>query len=121
MTISFESPIFPATYTFISGRSSCQRHASFALSRRGTAVLRELGITLNGVVAGSTAQVTRSRIEANSELGGDRTIETETDINRVTAAADQTELNDNLFDYGTFNSNPPADANGNPLGEPGLR
>lgn len=63
----------------------------------GRASLRELMLTLNGAAAGSTALVNRKRVQATANLsqnvqGGLRTIETIDVINRVTTAADKTNI-----------------------------
>lgn len=90
-----------------------------ALGRRSMLALREIMETLNGAVAGSTALKTRARIEANSELGGARTIESVELVNRATVSADVTEINADILAYTTkttFGASPPANLDGNPLG-----
>lgn len=108
------------TLTQIQGTGPKRRLISQAFSAKGMRVLRELAVTLDGVVAGSAAVATQGRVEANSELGGKRTIETETFVNRNSAAADVTEINADLLSTltsrTTFGSNPPANKDGNPLG-----
>lgn len=77
---------------------------------RGTRKLMILMKTLNGVVAGSTATVTHKQDKApvaNGDPlsnGGKRTIETKSDVNRVTTSADVTLIN-GIFDK-VFAPNP---------------
>lgn len=68
--------------------SSLRKKAMFFLTRRGGLGLKKLMNTLNGVAAGSTATRTIGRVEANSELGGKRTVELQTIISRATTATD---------------------------------
>lgn len=64
----------------------------FKLGRR-TRVIRELFDTLVGAAAGGTAELTQSRVaHSTTELGGVRTIETQTLVNRATDADDVTDL-----------------------------
>lgn len=63
----------------------------------GRAALRELMIELTGAAAGAAALVQRKRVLAEANLsenvqGGVRTIETKDIINRVTASADETNI-----------------------------
>lgn len=73
---------------------------------------------LNGVVAGGAVLVTNGRIQAAEDLSGKRTIESETLINRVSAAADVTDLNADLLPVSSksYTASPPANLDGNPLG-----
>jgi len=68
--------------------------------RKSMKVLNELIQTLNGVVAGSTALATHTRVKARQalelDLGGVQPIETVNLINRVTVAGDQTLINATL-------------------------
>ena len=115
-----------STYTTISGDSPTKRRIAALFNKPGMKALREIAITLNGATAGSTAAHTRARIKAveeggaiDSELGGDRTIETVTDVNRATDAADVTELNADIFAYPLKPSSYPANRDGNPKNFPG--
>lgn len=108
-----------ASLSNTSGRGANRRRAALALSRTGTLALREAMTTLNGVVAGSAASATRTRIAAAQELGGKRTIETETQLSRNTAASDVTEIAADVLTYSSTQAFP-TNLNGNPLGAPGL-
>lgn len=80
---------------------------------------RELMVQLNGVAPGAAALKTLGRVQASTELGGKRVIETDTIVNRVTAAGDVTAIAANLLTYTTrttFGASPKANLDGNPLG-----
>jgi hypothetical protein len=103
----------------ISGKGSWRRMIAQAFGRKQLMDQRELLETLDGVVAGSTALKTSTRVEAVEELGGKRNIETQTVINRATTAADVTELNADFLTLTTrtsFGATPPANKDLNPLG-----
>ena len=106
--------------TSMQGTGASRRTISQQLSDTGLATIRARASALNGVVAGSVAATTRGRIEASEELGGKRVIETDTLINRVTTAADITEINADLLSSltsrTTFGASPVANKDGNPLG-----
>ena len=79
-----------------------------SLKTKLTNVMRRLGVrkekallaALIGAATGGTASLSRTRIEATTDtgykLGGKRTVETVSDINRATTAADVTALKDIL-------------------------
>lgn len=102
----------------IQGSGAGLRRIQQNLSDEGLREMRRRALTLDGVVAGTTATETKKRIEANSELGGKRTIETVTLIGRATTAADITELNADLYASLTSKTTmaSPANKDGNPLG-----
>ena len=104
--------------TTIESTSAARRRISQLLGQKGQAGLRELMLTLNGVAAGQAALATRSRIAASEELGGARTIETETFVDRVSAAADVTDIAADLLSLSskTYDGTPIANGDGNPLG-----
>lgn len=106
------------TLTQVSTTDAGKRKAAQALAAKGQRSLRERAETLNGVAPGSAALATNKRIEANVELGGKRTIETENLVNRNTTAADQAELNQDVFALSskTYDGTPVANGDGNPLG-----
>jgi hypothetical protein len=106
------------TLTTAHTRSSWRRRAAMALSRKATLATQEIGLTLMGIaISGTpTAAKTLGRIAASSELGGVRTVEAETLINRATAASDVTDLNADLFTYNSYDGTPIANGDGNPLG-----
>ena len=107
------------TLTSISGRAAGWRRLRQLLGDKSLMPTRALALALDGVAPGATAAKTLSRIQASSELGGKRTIETETLINRATLAADVTDLNNNLYTLTTktsFGASPVANKDRNPLG-----
>lgn len=85
-----------ATHSLLINQSSLRKRLSLIFRQRGNTVLKELMLTLNGAVAGSTAQATHTRVQSkdglNNDLGGKVTIETANRINRVTTAADKTDI-----------------------------
>ena len=96
-----------------------RRRIQQQFSKKGNRYWRELATTLNGVAAGAAASETQTRIAASAELGGVRAIETETLLSRVTVAQDVTDLNADFFSplmNKTYDSTPPANLDGNPLG-----
>jgi hypothetical protein len=110
---------YGTTLTQVQGTGPARRRVAQALSQKGQLALREIAETLDGVVAGSTASKTYSRVEANEEQGGVRVIETQSLVNRATTANDVTEINSDLLSLSsrtTFGSSPPANLDGNPLG-----
>lgn len=106
-------------YTQSSGRDEQRREVASSLGRKGMMSMRALLTALNGVAPGAAASKTLNRIEANAELGGKRTIETETIISRNTVAGDVTEILNYLLLFSTkttFGASPVANKDGNPLG-----
>lgn len=99
------------------GNSALRRRASQALGKKSTYALRELMETLNGAAAGSAASKTLSRVAASEELGGVRTIETETLVGRNTAAADESAIDADILSLSTktYDPTPVANLDGNPL------
>ena len=80
-------------------RNATQRGIAQALNTPGQAVIKELLLTLVAGAVGETAAASQSRVGVKSAspaniMGNDGVvpIETETFINRATAAADATEL-----------------------------
>lgn len=89
----------------------------FANRLYGRAAVRELLHTLIGATAGGTAAMTHKRVRAERDLeanvlGGARTIETYTSINRATTAGDVTALK-NAVELPSRVTSYPADAAGN--------
>jgi hypothetical protein len=77
----------------ISERNLLEPRIGRALNRPGNRVLKELFLTLVDGAVGDTALASHKQIKhSTTELGGLRTIETVTDINRATVAADITKL-----------------------------
>ena len=93
-------------------------HRRFRRALKGTSkttrAFREILRTLNGVAPGATALSTHTQVEADVGdyvNGSVRTIETVTDVDRITTAADQTAINLEIdaADTPTF----PREASGN--------
>lgn len=107
-----------STLNTIHTTSALRRIASQALGKKSTYALRELMETLNGAAAGSTATKTYARIQANEELGGVRTIESQSLVNRVTTTADKNDINADVLSLSskTYDPTPVANGDGNPLG-----
>lgn len=106
------------TLSSINGKGPARRAAARALAQKGTMVLRELMETLNGAASGSAASKTLGRIANSTELGGLRTIETETLVSRNTDAGDITAINADVLSLSTrtYDPTPVANLDGNPLG-----
>lgn len=104
--------------TQVSGTGHARRKAAQKLSTKGTYALRELMETLNGAAVGATATKQLSRVVAAEELGGTRSIETETLVNRVTVAADETAIDADILSLSTrtYDPTPVANLDYNPLG-----
>lgn len=65
---------------------------------------RAVLLALLGVAPGANATDTYKRVIASDELGGARPIETVTNINRATTAADVTDLTADVMTYGGLDS-----------------
>lgn len=105
----------------ISGKNSNRRLVSYALGRKSTYGLREIVRTLDGAVAGTVATKALNRIQNNSELGGKRTVETETLISRATTAQDITDTKADLFSLSARTTKAAqTNLNRNPLASAGL-
>lgn len=103
----------------MSGESGARRLIREIMGDRSMLPVRELFRALTGAVAGTVATKTITRVQASSELGGKRAIETQTLVNRATTAADVTEFKDNFLAMTgktTYGSSPVANKDGNPLG-----
>lgn len=108
---------YSATLSQVSTTSAFKRRASQALAKRGQMSLRERMETLNGAASGSAASKVLTRIEANVELGGVRTIENETLVSANTTAGDITEINEDILALSTKTTlASPANGDLNPLG-----
>lgn len=106
------------TFATIHTTSSLRKRASLALGRKSQLALRQVMRALDGVAAGANATKNYTRVDANQEMGGKRTIETQVLINRATTAADVTDINADILSLAskTYNNSPPANLDGNPLG-----
>jgi hypothetical protein len=112
-----------STLTLISGHNPLKRRIARLFNSAGLKGYRELGLTLDGVAPGQAALETHKAVSAREplttgEVGGVRTIDTITDVNRVSAAADVTDINGRIF---AFPVKPTYVANGdrNPRNVPG--
>lgn len=86
---------------------------------QGLYAARAVMFALLGAAPGGAALKTRARVSPSTELGGVRAIETINLVNRVTTAADVTELKFDLLQQSansTYGPNPPANLDRNPLG-----
>jgi hypothetical protein len=87
-----------ADYALLVDKTSLGKRVARLLRQHGDTVDRELMLTLNGTVAGSTALAQRNKVQhvaqpgSGADYGGQRTIETVDKINRATTAADKTAL-----------------------------
>lgn len=97
-----------------------RKQANYQFNRRGLLGLKEAMLTLLGATAGSAALKNVTRVEANSELGGKRTIETVALIDENTVSGDVTSITDTVLADIQYDSTPTANKNGNPLGSAGL-
>lgn len=116
----------PGVYNFSSGDNPLKRRIAKLLDRESLKGLREIALTLDGVAPGQTALETHKRVSAGdigttpySNLNGLRTIETVTDVNRITTAADVTEINTDLLAYPLEPTTYVTNLNKNPRGLPG--
>lgn len=110
---------YSATLTQVQGTGALRRIIAQMFGRKQLREQRELLLTLNGATAGSAALATNARVAASSELGGLRTVESESLVNRVTAAGDITVANEDFFALSgkTHDPTPIANLDGSPLGE----
>ena len=103
----------------MSGESEERRQVAKALGHRSLMNTREIWRALTGAAPGGLARKNLTRIAASPELGGQRPIETVAVVNRVTTAADVTEIVTDFLTYTTrttFGANPPPNLDRNPLG-----
>lgn len=103
----------------MSGESGGRSTVAQTLGHRDQLANRAVIAALLGVAPGATATKSRARVAAAVELGGVRAIENQSLINRVTTAADVTELMADFFTYSTgttFGNSPVANLDRNPLG-----
>lgn len=107
-----------AALSSMQGVGPWRRTVAQAFGKKGLLGSRELFRVLTGAVAGTNATKTYSRIQASTELGGKRVVETETLVNRVTAAGDVTEFRHDFLAMAanTFTASPVANGDHNPLG-----
>lgn len=108
-----------STLTGVQSKTAMRRRISEMLGKKSLLATREKMFVLMGAAAGSAVSKTLTRVEANSELGGKRNIETETLYSANSDAADITEIKADFLRetaQTTFGASPPANLDGNPLG-----
>lgn len=82
-------PLYNSAYATTVSRSALERAATRLFKRMNAR--RGLMLALNGAAPGATATVQEKRVaHSRTELGGVRSIETFTYVNRATTAADET-------------------------------
>jgi hypothetical protein len=93
-TATGSSGLWGASYVQLVDRSTLERR--MGRLAKGMKLKRALALALNGAAAGGAALYTEKRITAQpgptGEHGGVRTVETNTFVNRNTAAADETQI-----------------------------
>ena len=104
-----------ATLTGCGARGAAMRNMAMALRTRGARATRALYSALIGTVVGGNVTATEARIADSSDLSGKRTVETQTYINRNSAASDDTTIT-GLLTITDYTTSPIANKDGNPLG-----
>lgn len=109
--------VYGAPYALTGSRNKLERDIAIAFEKAGSQPLSAVAIALNGSAVGGTAARTRARVLAlrslsGYDLGGQRAIETVTDINRATTAADETAL-DAIYNGVFALTSYPVDRSGN--------
>lgn len=98
-------------------RNTLNRRIARLFGRPSMRKQKELALELNGAAPGATALATHKRItareNAEGQLGGKRTIETVTDVNRNTTAADETQIDVEILTY-DLDPTYPVNKDGNP-------
>jgi hypothetical protein len=101
----FWNGIFGANHALTGAQQRQKRAISRIMEKPGNRKLRGLMLALNGAAAGGTATVTHKQIAGPAStpttltaLGGLRTVETVTDVNRATTAADETNIDQIIND-----------------------
>jgi hypothetical protein len=97
--------IWGADHSLTGSQQRQKRMISRIMEKPGNRKLRGLMLALNGAAAGGTATVTHKQIAgpastpiAVGAYGGTRTVETVTDVNRATTAADETNIDQIIND-----------------------
>lgn len=107
------------TLTGIQGKSQIRMLIAKYLGKKSQLLMRTKMNALMGAAAGGATAKTLGRIQASTELGGVRTIESETIASGVSDAADVTEIKAdylNITALTTFGASPVANGDRNPLG-----
>lgn len=96
--------LFGSNHTLLVNKNPRRNGIRRTMNREGFRVVTELFDSLIGAASGGTAAATHKRVSGESvtpvqvgQMGGARTIETVTDINRATTAADITALKEMTF------------------------
>lgn len=108
--------VFSGGHSLLVNKCNLRNLVANHMRKRGMAKDRELITTLLGAAAGETASLAEKRVAAvagGENLGGVRTIETNTIINRATTAADVTAMNDYLSNINDRAPTYPGDKSGN--------
>lgn len=102
MAITVKSGFWNDSYSFIKGHNPLEGRVKNLMRRRGMKTLQQLTKTLLGAAAGSTASGTYKRVAGQGDtagqvtsvgaLGGARTMETRTQVNRATTSTDDTRI-----------------------------
>lgn len=109
---TIRSDFWGNAYTFVrsTGNSSFRKQLARTLNLRQNRKDRQLINVLLGAVAGTTATAQSKRVAHSVlELGGKRSIETETFVNRASTAADDTDLTTALLTYRSQPTSYPVD------------
>jgi hypothetical protein len=106
-----------SSYSILVNKNPRRNGIRRTMNREGFRAITELFDTLLGAAAGDTAAATHSRVAAPADVsigaaGGTRTIDTITDINRASTAADITALKELTFGV-TTRPTYPRDLSGN--------
>lgn len=98
--VTVNSDFWGPGYSLQNANSTFRKNLARDFLRRFNLKDRELLRTLTGAAAGSTATKTVKRVAHSLvELGGKRTVEDLTLVNRATTAADVTDLKANILAY----------------------
>jgi hypothetical protein len=110
----------PSGYSLLVDKNPIRNRIKRVMNRKGMLAFSEIFDTLINDAVGATAARTHKEIGhaastpvAVGALGGARTIDTITDVNRATVAADATELTEMVFNVKTRPSTYPRDLSGN--------
>jgi hypothetical protein len=110
MAIVVSTGLFGQSYAFQRTDGAYRRWLARHFNKTGNRKDRALIAALLGAAAGATATATRARIaHSTTELGGKRTMETQTLINRATTAQDDTDLTAQIFSYASQPTSYPVD------------
>lgn len=123
LVANVKSGFWGNNYSPVRTSTPMKRRLQKLMRKNGLRVEGELLKELTGASVGETASVTQTRVAGNGtvagvtnptlgDLGGKRTIETVSKINRVTTSADETDL-DSIVTGGSSAPTYPGDLSGN--------